>query len=195
MLCRAVSQAGQHLDRAARLHAQLASPMRIQTPPPDLQPPQIHVSVANQELRLVLADGTQLRYAVSTAANGTGCTEGSHCTPTGRHRVRLKIGEGCPVNAVFRRRRPTGEVLTPALAAQFPDRDWILSRILWLEGLDPGLNRGGPVDTLRRFVYIHGTADEHLIGQRASHGCIRMRNDDIVELFGLVPPGTVVYIA
>jgi hypothetical protein len=153
------------------------------------------VSVADQELRLRLADGALRRYPVSTAANGTGCLHGSYCTPTGKHRVRLKIGEGCPVGAVFRQRRPTGEVFTSELAAGFPGRDWILSRILWLDGLQPGFNRGRSLDTLRRFVYVHGTADEHLIGRPASHGCIRMRNIDIVELFELVPPGTVVHIA
>lgn len=152
------------------------------------------VSVADQELHLRLADGRSRRYGVSTAANGTGCRQGSFCTPTGAHRVRLKIGEGCPVGTVFRRRRPTGEVFTPALGAAHPGRDWILSRILWLDGLQPGINRGGDVDTLRRFVYIHGTADEHLIGRPASHGCIRMRNADIVELFDLVPCGAVLHI-
>jgi L,D-transpeptidase YbiS len=168
--------------------------MRIQSPA-SLDPhAEIFVSVADQELCLRLADGTLRRYPVSTAAKGTGCIQGSYCTPTGKHRVRLKIGEGCPVGAVFRRRRHTGEIFTPALTASFPGRDWILSRILWLEGLEPGANRGGSVDTLRRFVYIHGTADEHLIGQPASHGCVRMRNIDVVELFDLVQPGTVVHI-
>lgn len=169
--------------------------MKVQAPPPREPLPEIFVSVADQALRLVLPGGEQLRYPVSTAANGTGCVEGSYCTPTGRHRVRLKVGEGCPTGAVFRSRRPTGEVFSPALAASFPRRDWILSRILWLDGLEPGTNKGGRLDTLRRFIYIHGTADEHLVGQPASHGCIRMRNDDIVQLFTLVMPGSLVHIA
>jgi hypothetical protein len=152
------------------------------------------VSVADQELRFTCSDSAQLRYPVSTASKGVGCVQGSFCTPTGKHRVRLKIGEGCSLRSVFRQRRPTGEVLTPLLAASFPGRDWILTRILWLEGLDAGVNRGGRVDTLRRFVYIHGTADEHLIGQPASHGCIRMRNADIAELFDYVPPLTLLHI-
>jgi L,D-transpeptidase YbiS len=168
--------------------------MRIQSPASLAPHAEMFVSVADQEVCLRLPDGTVRRYPVSTAAKGTGCEEGSYCTPIGKHRVRLKIGEGCPVGAVFRRRRPTGEIFTTALAANCPGRDWILSRILWLDGLEPGRNRGGRVDTLRRFVYIHGTADEHLIGQPASHGCIRMRNNDIVQLFDLVPPGTVVHI-
>ena len=169
--------------------------MRVQCPSSREPHAEMFVSVADQELCLRLANGTLRRYSVSTAAKGTGCVQGSYCTPTGRHRVRLKIGDGCPLGAVFRRRRPTGEVITPRLAASFPDRDWILSRILWLDGLEPGFNRGGNLDTLRRFVYIHGTADEHLIGQPASHGCIRMRNIEIVELFDLVQPGTLVHIA
>jgi len=168
--------------------------MRIQAPPAGHRAAEIFVDVASQELSLVFAGGEQLRYPVSTASKGTGCVEGSFCTPTGEHRVRLKIGEGCPLGAVFRRRRPTGEVFTPALAAGFPGRDWILSRILWLDGLQQGVNRGGRLDTLRRFIYIHGTADEHLVGQAASHGCIRMRNADIVDLFDRVPPGAAVHI-
>jgi L,D-transpeptidase YbiS len=157
--------------------------------------PRIAVDVSRQQLRLLLADGTVFDYPVSTAAKGTGCLVGSFCTPTGEHRVRLKIGADCAPGTVFRGRRPTGEVFGPELAARFPGRDWILSRILWLEGLQPGLNRGGSVDTLRRYVYLHGTADEHLIGQPASHGCIRMRNDDILALFDRVPPGTPVAIS
>ncbi|HVE52099.1 MAG TPA: L,D-transpeptidase [Ramlibacter sp.] len=169
--------------------------MRLQPVPPAAAFPRIDVDVAAQRLRLALPDGAVRQYAVSTAANGTGCTEGSYCTPTGAHRVRLKIGEGCAPGTVFRARRPTGEVFGPALSAQFPGRDWILTRILWLEGLERGHNRGGAVDTLRRFVYIHGTADEDRMGEPVSHGCIRMRNADVMELFDLVPPGAPVRIA
>ena len=131
-----------------------------------------------------------MAFAVSTAARGAGCTNGSYCTPTGLHRIRLKIGAGHAPGTVFVGRRPTGEVLTPGLRERHPGRDWILTRILWLEGVQPGINRGGDVDTLRRFVYIHGTADEARIGQPASHGCVRMRNDDIVRLFDAVACGT-----
>ncbi|MBE7367539.1 L,D-transpeptidase [Ramlibacter pallidus] len=169
--------------------------MRLQTLPLPATLPRIDVDVRAQQLRLALPDGTVLRYPVSTAANGTGCRQGSYCTPTGRHRVRLKIGEGCVPGTVFHGRRATGEVFGPELAQRFPARDWILTRILWLEGLEPGHNRGGSVDSLRRYVYIHGTADEHLIGQPASHGCIRMRGDDLVALFDRVPAGTPVRIA
>lgn len=156
--------------------------------------PRICVSIAQQTLTLELPHGAQRRYDVSTGANGAGCHAGSFCTPTGAHRVRLKIGAGCPLGTVFVRRRPTGEVFSPELAERFPARDWILTRILWLQGLEPGVNRGGLVDTLRRYVYVHGTADEHLIGQPASHGCVRMRNADLAELFDLVENGTLVQI-
>ena len=154
----------------------------------------IEVNLAAQTLMLLYGDGRLVAYPVSTAARGRGCMNGSYCTPVGRHRVRLKIGGGCPPGSVFVGRRATGEVLTEELRLATPDRDWILSRLLWLEGMEPGINRGGDVDTLRRFVYIHGTADEARIGEPASHGCIRMRNDDIVELFDLVPAGTEVLI-
>lgn len=108
--------------------------------------------------------------------------------------MRLKIGEGCPSQTVFVRRRPTGEILSEELRQEWPNRDWILSRILWLDGLVPGLNRGGSVDTLRRYIYIHGTADEHQLGVPISHGCIRMANSDVIDLFGRVSVGSLVAV-
>lgn len=128
------------------------------------------------------------RYSVSTAAKGAGEQNGSYCTPRGRHVVRAKVGAGATANTVFVRRRPTGEIWTPELAAQFPDRDWILTRILWLSGCEPGKNRLGCVDTMRRYIYIHGSPDIVPMGAPGSIGCVRMRNVDIVELFDLVPP-------
>ncbi len=109
--------------------------------------------------------------------------------------MRAKIGAGEPENAVFSGRRPTGEIYTPALAARHPERDWILSRILWLSGLEPGVNRLGKVDTMRRFIYIHGTPDSEAMGVANSHGCVRMRNQDVMRLFDLVKVGTRVFIA
>ncbi|HEY1228163.1 MAG TPA: L,D-transpeptidase, partial [Ramlibacter sp.] len=150
----------------------------------------IVISLREQALRLQQDGVDRMVFDVSTAARGAGCTHGSHCTPTGLHRIRLKIGAGCAPGTVFVGRRPTGEVLTPELRERFPGRDWILTRILWLQGLEHGINRGGDVDTLRRFVYIHGTADEARIGEPASHGCVRMRNADIVRLFDAVACGT-----
>lgn len=158
--------------------------------------PRIEISIARQCLTLFDDEGRALRhYDVSTAKNGPGELTGSQCTPRGRHLIRAKIGAGQPVNTVFVRRRPTGETYTPALGERFPGRDWILTRILWLSGCEPGFNRLGEVDTMRRFIYIHGTGDEQRIGQAVSHGCIRMRNRDLVELFDAVSPGTPVDIA
>ncbi len=153
------------------------------------------VSIARQTLELRSGPGTLIvRYPVSTAFNGPGEVDGSGCTPRGRHYIRAKIGDGLPVNTVFRGRRPTGEIYSPRLAGQYPGRDWILSRILWLCGLEPGLNRGPGVDTFRRFIYIHGTPDSEPMGQPLSHGCIRMRNQDVIDLFDRVPVGTTVDI-
>jgi len=133
-------------------------------------------------------------YLVSTASRGAGETNGSLCTPRGRHIVRARIGAGQPLNTVFVRRRPTGEVWTPELHAQYPGRDWILTRILWLSGCEPGRNRLGDVDTMRRYIYIHGSPDTAEMGKPGSIGCIRMRNRDIVELFERVASYTPVEI-
>jgi lipoprotein-anchoring transpeptidase ErfK/SrfK len=155
----------------------------------------IEVSVPAQTLQLWDDAGELLRtYQVSTAGNGVGEVPGSYCTPRGRHLIRAKIGRGLPENAVLVGRRPTGEIWTPALAAAYPGRDWILTRILWLSGCEPGFNRLGRCDTMRRYIYIHGSPDSAEMGQPGSHGCIRMRNADIVELFELVPPYTPVEI-
>jgi len=155
----------------------------------------IQISIAEQRLDLFAPDGACIRrYSVSTAANGPGERQGSHCTPRGRHRIRARIGGDAPVGAVFRGRRPTGEMWTPEFAARHPGRDWILSRILWLCGCEPGRNRFGDVDSMRRYIYIHGTGDDQPIGVARSHGCIRMRNSDVIELFELVPAGTTVDI-
>ena len=155
----------------------------------------INVHLATQQLELLDDAGRQLRrYPVSTAAKGAGETSGSFCTPRGRHVIRAKIGAGQPENTVFVRRRPTGEIYTPELGAQFPERDWILTRILWLSGCEIGFNRLGETDTMRRYIYIHGTPDSAQLGTPGSHGCIRMRNADLIELFDLVAAGTAVEI-
>jgi len=156
----------------------------------------IDVSIKEQVLRLSDATGRLLRgYPVSTAANGAGEVSGSYCTPRGKHLVRAKIGGGLAENTILVARRPSGEVYCPELAERFPTRDWILTRILWLSGCEPGRNRLGQVDTMRRYVYIHGSPDTTPMGRPGSHGCIRMRNADIVELFDLVPPYTPVEIS
>jgi len=154
----------------------------------------IVVDLAAQSLTLMRAGGRSRTWPVSTALNGAGELRDSGCTPRGRHVVRARIGAGLPRGAVLVGRRPTGEIWSPALARSHPGRDWILSRILWLSGLEPGRNRLGRVDTMRRYIYIHGTPDDQPLGVPASHGCIRMRNDDVIELFELAPVGTAVLI-
>ena len=156
--------------------------------------PRIEISIPEQSLRL-LENGQEIRrYSVSTSRNGPGERQGSFSTPRGEHIVRAKIGAGQPVRTVFIDRRPTGEIWTPELAERFPGRDWILTRILWLSGCEPGRNRLGDVDTMRRYIYIHGSPDSAVMGRPGSIGCIRMHNRDIVELFDLIEPGTPVDI-
>ena len=154
----------------------------------------IEIDVSKQELRLLDGSKVLKKYSVSTAKKGVGEKNGSFCTPRGKHIVRAKIGAGQPPNAVFVRRRPTGELWSPELGAKYPGRDWMLTRILWLSGREPGRNRLGDVDTMRRYIYMHGSPDTAEMGKPGSIGCVRMRNRDIVELFDLVPPYTPVEI-
>lgn len=156
---------------------------------------QIKIYLATQHLELLSADGKLLRrYAVSTAAQGAGELRDSYCTPRGKHIVRAKIGKGCAANTVFVGRRATGEIYTPELGEKFPKRDWILTRILWLSGCEVGFNRLGRSDTMRRYVYLHGTPDSVTLGAVGSHGCVRMSNQNLIELFELIPVGISVEI-
>jgi len=153
------------------------------------------VSVADQSLTLFDQSGLAIRdYSIATAKNGIGQQMGSECTPLGEHRIRAKIGQGEAADTVFIGRRPTGEIYNAELGKQFPNRDWILTRILWLCGCEPQYNRFGDVDTMRRYIYIHGAPDEHQMGIPSSRGCIKMRNKDIIEFFELVDVGTKVLI-
>lgn len=155
----------------------------------------IEISIAKQTLKVFDDVGKLLhRYSISSAANGVGNLKNSGCTPLGKHIIRAKIGAGAPVDAVFVGRRPTGEVWSPELMQAFPNRDWILTRILWLSGTEIGFNRLGNVDTMQRYIYIHGSHELAEMGEIGSHGCIRMRNNDVIELFDLVPVGTTVTI-
>ncbi len=153
----------------------------------------ITVSLTRQRLWLDTDRGRQ-EYLVSTSRHGPGERLGSQATPRGRHYIRARIGAGLPEAAVLVGRRFSGEIYTPALGRRYPGRDWILTRILWLSGLEPGRNRLGSVDSMRRYIYIHGTPDEEPMGVPWSHGCIRMRNRDIVALFDQVAAGTLVEI-
>ena len=155
----------------------------------------IEIFISNQKLHVFDKNNIMVaRYPVSTSANGVGCIKNSACTPLGNHIIRAKIGINQPLNAVFVGRRPTGELCTPELMAQYPNRDWILTRILWLSGTELGFNRLGNVDTMQRYIYIHGTPDSTDMSKIGSHGCIRMRNKDVIELYDLVEAGTKVII-
>lgn len=154
----------------------------------------LEISIARQRLRL-LEEGRVVReYPVSTARNGPGERMDSECTPRGAHVIAEKIGAGCPADTVFVGRRPTGELYSPLLRRRHPGRDWILTRILWLDGSEPGRNRGGEVDSRARYIYIHGSPDDVPMGRPGSRGCVRMRNADIIELFERVVVGTPVRI-
>ena len=154
----------------------------------------IRISIAHQQLQLLQDNSVLLTFPVSTAKNGVGEFNGSEQTPRGWHQIRAKIGDHCEANTVFVGRRPTGEVFNPTLKHQTPQRDWILTRILWLSGLEPGFNRMGNVDTMRRYIYIHGCPDGDELGVPGSHGCVKMRNQDIINLFEQVNTGMQVLI-
>ncbi len=154
--------------------------------------PEIVVSLTRQSLQLYRGGRVEREFLVSTSRYGPGEQRGSLCTPRGRHIVRAKIGAGLPAGAVLRGRRPTGEQFSPELHRANPGRDWILSRVLWLSGLEPGRNRLGEVDSMSRYIYIHGTPDHEPMGVPFSHGCIRMRNAEVCWLFDAVTPGSLV---
>lgn len=155
----------------------------------------INISIVAQTLTLLDDDGELLaHFPVSTAANGVGCEKDSGCTPLGSHVIRAKIGADAEPNTVFVGRRATGEIWSPELMAEHPNRDWILTRILWLSGKEVGKNRLGNVDTMQRYIYIHGTPDSTDMSVIGSHGCVRMRNADMIALFDMVAVGTTVYI-
>ncbi|WP_447556198.1 L,D-transpeptidase family protein [Vreelandella sp. EE22] len=170
----------------------MPTPKLAELPPVD--DPWVEIDIAAQRLRCWQGKAVVLECAVSTGENGTGQEEGSGQTPGGWHYVRASIGDDLPQNAVFRARRWTGEIFTPELAREHPERDWILTRILWLCGLERGVNRAGQVDSQRRFIYLHGTPPDEPMGVAASHGCIRLRNDDLMKVFDFAPPGTAVWL-
>jgi len=154
----------------------------------------IEISITDQTLKLKQGERVVHEYPVSTAANGPGERMHSNCTPRGEHVISEKIGDGEPVNSVFVARKPTGEIYTPQLRQQYPERDWILTRILWLSGCEPGRNQGGDVDSHDRYIYIHGAPDDVAMGTPGSAGCIRMRNRDVMVLFDQVEVMTRVII-
>jgi len=154
----------------------------------------LEVQISAQQMFVFKGQALIATYSISSAKNGVGEQRDSFQTPRGKHIVRAKIGAGMPVNSVFVGRRATGEIYSPALQEKFPQRDWILTRILWLSGLERGKNRLGSVDSMQRYIYIHGTPDQNILGKPHSNGCIRMRNTDVIALFELVEAGTIVNI-
>ncbi len=152
------------------------------------------ISIAEQQLSVWQDDACVYQCPISSAANGVGCVRDTGCTPMGKHYVRAAIGAGMPASTVFKARRPTGELWSPELAANHPNRDWILGRILWLSGMESGINRGGFVDTFARYIYCHGAPDDGVTGVPASHGCIRLRVSDIVPVFEYLAYGSIVDI-
>ena len=154
----------------------------------------IQITISAQQLTLLDGDKMIKQYSISTARNGIGEEMDSECTPRGGHIISEKIGGECEPNSVFVGRIPTGEIYEPVLRELQPERDWILTRILWLSGTEEGKNKGGKIDSHDRYIYIHGSPDDVEIGRPGSRGCIRMRNSDIVELYDLVDEGITVEI-
>jgi L,D-transpeptidase YbiS len=154
----------------------------------------IEISIATQRMNVYIDDMTPVVFPISTARNGPGERMNSYCTPRGAHVIAEKIGAGAAPGTVFVSRAATGEIFTPALRAAEPDRDWILTRILWLAGTEPGFNQGGEVDSRQRYIYIHGSPADVVMGRPGSAGCVRMANADVIWLFDHVEVGTPVLI-
>jgi L,D-transpeptidase YbiS len=154
----------------------------------------IEISLAQQTLRLLSVKGLLKEYPVSSAKNGAGEIMDSECTPRGRHIIAEKIGEDCAINSVFVGRQATGEIYEPILRDNYPERDWILTRILWLRGIEPGRNMDGNVDSYERYIYIHGAPDDVDMTICGSRGCVRLGNEDVIDLFNRVSEGTAVTI-
>jgi len=153
-----------------------------------------NVNQFRQKVKQLIREQVIKSYPISTALKGIGQNKNSFQTPIGTHYIRAKIGKDLPALSIFEARRPTGRIWNKEDAESHPNHDWILSRILWLSGKELGVNRLGTIDTMQRYIYIHGTPDESQLGKPLSHGCIRMSNDDVIELFNLIPIGTIVNI-
>jgi lipoprotein-anchoring transpeptidase ErfK/SrfK len=158
----------------------------------------IQISISDQTLSLFDENNRLKQYSISTAKNGVGEEKDSECTPRGKHIITEKIGEDCEQNSVFVGRIATGEIYEPALRELHPERDWILTRILWLSGMEEGKNKGQlkgmNLDSHDRYIYIHGSPDDVAMGLPGSRGCIRMRNTEVIELFDLIDVGIKVII-
>lgn len=153
------------------------------------------VNIERQEMYLVKNDALEKTYRISSSKYGIGNQSGSGKTPLGVHRIAEKIGAGAKPNTIFTGRKDTGKTATILREPVDTEEDHVTTRILWLEGMEPGVNKGKGIDSKLRYIYIHGTPEEGLIGTPASHGCIRMYNADVLELFGLIQAGAFVFIA
>jgi len=156
----------------------------------------MHIKISISKQQLFLFDGRDIlkKYSISTAKNGMGERKNSECTPRGEHIIAEKIGHGAKKDSVFVGRVETNELYNLEIRDLHPDRDWILTRILWLSGTEEGKNKGGDVDSYDRYIYIHGSPEDIKMGKPGSKGCVRMRNSDVIELFELVSVGTIVTI-
>lgn len=154
----------------------------------------LFISIQQQRLFLVKDGRCETSYLISSAKNGVGEQEGSYCTPRGWHEIAEIIGLDAPINAVFKARQPTGQIYTLELEKDFPDHDWILTRIIRLKGQEISFNAGKNCDTYDRFVYIHGCPDNAILGRPASHGCIRMHNQAVIELASCIGKGDSLFI-
>lgn len=182
----------QSTDHSAVPAAHLKELQQRFGPSPDGQV--IIVDVSDQQLTLYRDGRRVAQWPVSTSQFGTGNRANSQQTPLGVHRVARMIGADAPVGTLFRARRDTGRTVEILKDDRAADGDYVTTRILWLEGLEPGVNKGAGVDSFKRYIYIHGTAEEGRIGRPFSHGCVRMRNDAVVKLFDQVKQGTLVEI-
>lgn len=150
----------------------------------------IYVGIKRQKLYLIQNGKLIHEFEVSTAKNGAGCEKGSQKTPIGLHEIRRKIGDNVPLAGQFNFKKHNGEIADINLSDSPTEEDYILTRILTLRGLEEGINKGEGIDSYERAIYIHGTADEGLIGKPASHGCVRMKNEEIIKLYDLIEENT-----
>ncbi len=159
-----------------------------------LTPQWLLVHIGDQKLYVVKHDRAQCSYTVSTSRFGSGCKQDSLQTPTGAHVIAQKIGQGKPAGEIFSGRQSTGKIADICYSAETTGQDLILTRIMWLKGLEQNKNSGEGCDSYQRYIYIHGTQEEGLLGTPASHGCVRMSNQDVIELYDCVDEGAFVYI-
>ncbi len=154
----------------------------------------LYVSLHNQRMYRIIGWEIQNEYSISGAKKGAGNQSGSNQTPTGLHTVAEKFGEGVPLGGIMKSRKYIGEIAEIFIDETDVETDFVTTRILWLKGMEKGINSGGNVDSYHRYIYIHGTPEEGLLGKPASHGCIRMKNESVIHLFSETEIGEKVLI-